>query len=311
MNNKHTRDKIGVGLNQIIFLVISNLCFAVALDCFYAPNNIAAGGLAGIGTIINSFCPVPIGITVFILNIPIVIWAFFIKGKRYVIMSLIAVAMYSIIVDLLSFLPRLTDDMIVSVICGGILYGCGAALTSRAQISAGGTDLLAKLLITRIKHFSLGKLYLIIDGAVVIAATIAYENIESGIYAILAIAVCSIVTDKINSGFNSANMFLIFIDKDTAVLSEKILAEMDRGVTLLNGTGMYTNSKKDILLVVVKPNEVPRLKAIVKSYDNTAFVVLVPAAEIIGNGFEDLDLTVTIKEKNANRAFNSSFGKED
>ncbi len=72
---------------------------------------------------------------------------------------------------------------------------------------------------------------------------------------------------------------------------------MDRGVTLLKGTGMYTNSKKDILLVVVKPNEIPRLKSIVKQYDESAFVVLVPASEIIGNGFEDLDLTTTIKEQ--------------
>ncbi|MBQ8564068.1 MAG: YitT family protein, partial [Firmicutes bacterium] len=165
-----------------------------------------------------------------------------------------------------------------------------------AQISAGGTDLLAKLIITKLRHVSLGTLLMCIDGSIVVLAMIAYGEIESGIYAILAIAVTSIVTDKINSGFNKADMFYIFANKNLDKISHAILYDMGRGATCLTGVGMYAGAERKILMVVVKPNEMPRLKAIVHKYDPSVFIILTSAFEIIGEGFEDLNLTSTIHD---------------
>lgn len=289
--------KLGIAPKQILYLFASDLGFALALNFFYVDNNIAAGGLAGVGTVLNYFLSFPVGLTIFVLNLPIVIWGLTIKGKRYVLISLIATGIYSLFVDLLAFLPCLTDDKIVAVVCGGIIYGASASLSVKAQISTGGTDLLAKLLITKFKTASIGKLYLCIDGSIVALAMVVYGNIESGIYAILAIAVCSLVTDKINSGFNRADVFYIFANKNIQQIANAILYDMGRGATCLNGTGMYANAPRNILMVVVKPGEVPRLKAIVHEQDPSAFIVLTSASEIIGEGFEDLDLTGTINEK--------------
>ena len=211
-------------------------------------------------------------------------------------MSLIAVGVYSTIVDVLAFLPSVTDDKLVAVICGGILYGVAASFSVKAQISAGGTDLLAKLIITKFRHVSLGTLLLLIDGSIVCLAMVVYGEIEAGIYAILAIAVTSIVTDKINSGFNKADMFYIFANKNMDKIAHAILYDMERGATCLTGTGMYAGAERKILLVVVKPNEMPRLKAIVHKYDPSAFIILTSAFEIIGEGFEDLNLTSTIHD---------------
>ena len=165
--------KIGISWKQVGYLLAANVGFALALNLFYVGNNIAAGGLAGIGTVLNYFFSVPIGLTVFILNLPIVLWGLTIKGKRYVIISMIAIGVYSAIVDLLSFLPCLTEDKIVAVVCGGILYGVSAYFSVRAGISTGGTDLLEKLLITKFKALTIGQLQLIIDGSIVLLAILA------------------------------------------------------------------------------------------------------------------------------------------
>lgn len=288
--------KIGISWKQIGYLLTANVGYALALNLFYVGNNIAAGGLAGIGTVLNYFLSVPVGLTVFVLNIPIVLWGLTIKGKRYVLISMITVGVYSAIVDALSFLPCLTDDKIVAVVCGGILYGTAASFSVRARISTGGTDLLAKLLITKFKAVSIGQMLMMIDGSIVVLAILIYRNIEAGIYAILAIAVAAVVNDKLNSGFNKASVFYIFANKNLDKISKAILNDMGRGATLLEGEGLYSHAEKQILFVVVKPNEVPRLKAIVHKYDRSAFIILSSATEIIGEGFETLNMTATIHD---------------
>lgn len=277
-------------------LIIADIFYALALDLFYVENDIVAGGLAGIGTIMNSLFSIPVGATVFVLNLPIVIWAIWVKGKRYVLITIVATGLFSLIVDLLSFLPCITDEKIVAAICGGMLYGIAAAIATRVQISTGGTDLLAKLIITKLKSVSLGTLYLCIDGFIVAMAMVIYHNVESGIYAIMAIAVCSIVTDKLNTGFNKAVMFYIFASNGVEKLSKAVLNDMHRGATLIRSVGMYERAEKEVLIVVVKPIEVPSIKRMIKRIDSGAFVVEVPATEIIGEGFDNIDLTTTINE---------------
>ena len=138
-----------------------------------------------------------------------------------------------------------------------------------------------------------------IDGSIVVMSMLAYGNIEVGIYAILAIAVSSIVTDKMNSGFNRAQMFYIFTNQNIDKITEAILFDMDRGVTSITGTGKYSNTDKEILMVVVKPAETHKLKQLVHKYDPSAFIVLVSANEIIGNGFEGTNLTETVNDSSS------------
>lgn len=289
--------KIGISSKQIFYLLVANVLYALALDLFYVHNGIAAGGLAGIGTVMNNFFNFPVGGVVFALNIPICLWGLKIKGKRFIITSLLATMLYSIIVDALSFLPSTTDDKLVAVICGGLLYGTAAAFSVKAGISAGGTDLLAKLIITKLKALSLGSILMLLDGSIVVMAMVVYRNVGAGIYALLAIAVSAVVTDKLNSGFNKADMFFIFINENLDKISNAILYDMGRGTTLIEGIGMFSGDQKKILMTVVKPNEMPKLKSIVHKYDPTAFIILTTAFEIIGEGFEHLDLTNTISDE--------------
>ena len=289
----------GITKKQIWYLLVADIGYALALNLFYVGNDIAAGGLAGIGTVLHHFFNWPIGVSVFIMTIPIVLLGWKIKGSSYVIMAMITTGVYSLVVDLLSFLPCLTDDKIVAVVFGGILYGASASLGIKAHLSTGGTDLIAKILITKLKTVSIGTLLMCIDGSIVVMSMLAYGNIEVGIYAILAIAVSSIVTDKMNSGFNRAQMFYIFTNQNIDKITEAILFDMDRGVTSITGTGKYSNTDKEILMVVVKPAETHKLKQLVHKYDPSAFIVLVSANEIIGNGFEGTNLTETVNDSSS------------
>ena len=290
-------ERIGIKKEQVLYLLLADVLYALALNLFYVGNKIAAGGFAGVATVINSFVPIPIGTAVFIMSIPVVIAAWKVKGASYTLMAMATTAVYSIIVDMLSFLPTITDDKVVAVVCGGILYGLGASLAIKAHMSSGGTDLLGKVLITKFRTLSIGTLQMMIDGTIVVIAAIAYKDIGAAIYAILAIGVCSVVTDLMNKGFNRAQMFLIFCDRNQKEISDAILFKMGRGATALKGVGQYSHNEKDILLVVVKPSETHILKKIVRELDPTAFIVLVSANEIIGEGFEDTNLTETIQEK--------------
>lgn len=288
---------IGITKEQIFYLMIADLFYALALNLFYVGNKIAAGGFAGIATVINSFIPIPVGAAVFLMSLPVVIVAWRVKGAAYTLMALATTAVYSLIVDLLSFLPTITDDKLVAVVCGGIFYGLGASMAIKAHMSSGGTDLLGKILITKFRSLSIGTLQMMIDGTIVVVAAIAYRDIGAAIYAILAIGVCSVVTDLMNKGFNRAQMFLIFCDRNQQEIADAILYNMGRGVTAFKGVGKYSNNEKDILMAIVKPSETHTLKDIVHRLDPTAFIVLVSANEIIGEGFEDTNLTETVQEK--------------
>jgi len=289
--------RLSITPKQFLLMLAADVMYAVALNCFFVDNKIAAGGLAGIATVINSFIPIPLGIAVFVMNIPIVLAALRIKGGSYTIMAILMTGVYSAVVDLLAFLPCVSYDKLVAVVCGGLLYGFGASLTIKARLSSGGTDLLAKLLITKFKSLSVGTLYMLIDGTIVLMATIAYRDLGAGIYALLAIATSSVIADIMNKGFNKAQMFMIFANENQEEISEMILTELHHGVTSLPGTGKYSNSERDILLTVVKPSQTPRLKEIVHRCDPNAFVILVSANEIIGEGFEDTKLTETVADR--------------
>ena len=123
----------GITKKQIWYLLVADIGYALALNLFYVGNDIAAGGLAGIGTVLNHFFNWPIGVSVFIMTIPIVLLGWKIKGSSYVIMAMITTGVYSLVVDLLSFLPCLTDDKIVAVVFGGLLYGASASLGIKAH----------------------------------------------------------------------------------------------------------------------------------------------------------------------------------
>ncbi len=274
-------------VDRIIFFMVGNILYALALRLFYIDNNIAAGGFSGIATVINYIVPINVGTLMFIMNMPLIVFSFFLKGARFTLITVSSTFVYSLIVNELDFLPTLTTNLLLASICGGVLYAFGAVCMLKADASAGGTDLLARLLILKFRNLSLGKMFLIVDGFTIMFAVLVFKNIELGLFAIVALYVCALFTDKFITGFNYASICYVITKLQPQQMANHIMEKLNRGVTWQKATGMYELNEKNVLMVVVKPKEMYKLKDIIVEHDPNAFVVVAYANEVHGGGFQD------------------------
>ena len=271
---------------KMLYFLLGNCCYALSIQLFLLSNGIAAGGFTGIAIVLSRFMPITIGSFVFLLNLPFLFLAVFIKGKRYALKTLMGSALYSVILEAISFLPTATHNKLVAAVFGGLLSGLGAVLNMKSEASGGGTDLVARLLKTKFPAVSLGKMFLAVDGSVVVFAMIMFRDIEAGLYAIITIYVCGIVNDRMMQGFDRASMCYIITRNDPTAIYRAVSTELGRSVTLQHGVGMYQGDERNILMTVLRPRETFILKQIVSERDPDAFVVMANATEVLGRGFK-------------------------
>lgn len=260
--------------------------YALSLDLFLVGNDIAAGGLSGLAVVLAKVIPVGVGSLVFVMNVPILIAAVAMNGWKYAMGAVVGATVYSALIDLLAFLPTITSDPLVAAVYGGVVYGAGMALLTLGRGSTGGTDLLCRLLLKKLPAMSMGRMSICIDGGVVVLAMLAFGNVEVGLYAIITLAVCSFVADRIVLGFERGSLCMIVTSGDPHAVSAPLMKELGRAVTRLNGTGMYTDASRSVLLLAVRPQEVYTVKAKLQTVDPNAFVMLLPANELIGGNFQ-------------------------
>lgn len=280
------KSKLWEWTQDFFFLTLGSALLAAGISCFNAPNGIAAGGLSGLGTIVNHLTGFPIGIFTLALNIPIFIVGTMKLGFRFLRKSIYASVVVSVLVDLFgTFAPKYTGDLLLACLYGGVLSGAGVAFAFLRGATTGGTDIIAKLLNVAKPHLSVGRLILLIDFVIVLMAVIAYGNIENGLYAVITIFSSSKVIDIILSGRDRGTVMLVNSRKNEEIATF-VMDKMSRGVTLLQGIGAYTGKENRLLLCAVRVHEVARLKRIVRDIDSTAFVVMLEAQDILGEGFK-------------------------
>jgi uncharacterized membrane-anchored protein YitT (DUF2179 family) len=268
---------------EYVGVLLGTAVIAAAFNMFLIPNRIAAGGISGLGVILFFLMGIPVGLTIFLLNLPLFVLGARFFGFRFVVRGLFGAIALSILVELLSPLPVVTNDLLLASIFGGILMGVGVALIFRARGSTGGTVLAAQLL-TKLFGFSIGQSLLGADFLVVALAAVVF-NLELGMYALISLFVTSRVIDLVQEGIRSSKAALIISQKSDEI-AQKILYELKRGATIFVGKGAYTRSQRDMVLTVVTQSEVPRLKAMVHEVDDKAFVIVGNANEVLGEGFK-------------------------
>lgn len=276
---------------RFLYFLAGNLCYGLAIQLFLVGNRIAAGGFAGIATVLHALVPVPISLLIFLMNLPLLLISPRVKGWRFTRNTLVCTAFYSLVLELLSGLPTLTHNPLAAGVYGGVLYGCGMACLVRSNSSTGGTDLLNRLLLTRFQGMSVGKMSMLLDGSVVVLSMVVFRDIEVGLYAILTLYICSLFADKILTGFDRADLCIIITDQDPAAVSRVLMEKMHRAVTKLDGTGMYQGTGRSVLLMAVKPGETPKIKALLRQQDPRCVVVIAQASEVLGGGFKPLLMT--------------------
>ena len=271
-------------LKKYFIITIGCLLAGFSLSCFLASNDIIAGGVSGIATIINHFFKIPIGFMIILINIPIFIWGVIRFGKSLGISTLYATILLSVFTDLFSYIGVLTKDMLLAAVFGGIIAGIGYGMVFYSNATTGGVDIIANIIKLKYRHLPLGKIILIVDLIIILFAMYVYKNINIGLYSIISLWLTAYVLDMILEGFNFAKLVIIISDKyeDIACL---INTKLDRGATFLNGEGTYTGDFKKVIICTIKEKEIPKLKDIIKCADKESFVLITDAKEVLGNGF--------------------------
>ena len=271
---------------DFLFWCAGSALYAVAVDCFTSPNNIAPGGVTGISTLLNYLFGLPIGVMILIINIPILAAAYKVFGWRFIIRTVIGTALSSVFIDLGAlFLPAYKGDTLLAALFGGAFSGIGLGLVFLRGATTGGTDVIGRLLKRRFPHVSLGSFILIADASVMVMAGIVYGSIESMLYTAIVFFVSSKAIDYVVYGAGRSTMLLV-VTKMGDIIPHKIISEVGRGVTVMPVTGAYTGEEKKMLLTVARPNEVAKINRIVKQTDPEAFVIVTEAGEVLGNGFK-------------------------
>lgn len=275
-------------LLDIIFMTVGSIIYAVGLNGFTAPNNIAPGGVSGIAIVLNYVFGTPVGTVILLINIPIIIWAIIEIGYKLVTKTMLAVILNAAAIDIVAlFMPVYHGDPLIITLIGGVCEGVGLSLVFMRGATTGGTDMIARLLNHRLRHLSMGKLMLAVDGCVVLLSAVVYKSIESAVYACIVIFVSTKIIDTILYGTDAGNgkMFFVMSHKNDAI-ADRIIKEMDRGLTFLKSRGGYLKQDGEVLFCAVRRFEVFRISEIIREEDPDAFVIVGDAGEIAGEGFK-------------------------
>ena len=271
-------------------ILIGSLAQAIGLRLFLVPAQLASGGVSGIAQLINHYTDWPIGLMVLIGNVPLFLLGWrFLGGRRFGLRTATAVISYSFLVDfLVVFLPEngLTDDIMLNSLYGAVVAGIGYGLVYRARGTSGGSDILARIL-NHWRGVSMSASYLMVDSVVILGAGLVF-GWKQALYALIALYVSGLVAETTLEGPRTVRTALI-VTGQPEIVSNRILDDLQRGVTVMTGTGAYTGVSRPVLYCVVTKAEVAYLKSIVQEADPLAFMVIGQAHEALGEGFQSLE----------------------
>ena len=272
-------------VRDVLMVIIGSLIYAVGFRFFMYPNAIVTGGVTGISMIINYLTGFPVGVATIIMNVPLFIFSWKKFGLRFILLSLLSMALCSIFVDLLAAVPvEATDDPLLGAIYGGVIHGFGMGVVYLTGATTGGMDIVAKFLRHKYQHINFGSIILGLDVAVIAAFALIFRRYESAMYAMICMFITTKVIDIVLYGAVNSKVCYIITDESAAV-KDAIVNSLHRGVTFLHGEGAWSGKEKDIILCVIKQRQIVELKQLVQKLDPAAFMIVSDSREVFGRGF--------------------------
>lgn len=277
-----------ITVKKVLLTLAGALIYAAGLGMFLDPNKLSAGGVAGIALLIDHLLPgVGVGILILILNIPILLFGMWKFGKRFMVLTVLALAVSSPLADVLQkYLAPGLDDMLLNALVGGALLGVGMGLLFRAGASSGGMDIVTKYLHKKKPHMKMGILHLLLDCVILTLTLLVFRQLDIVLYAALGLFVSSYVMNVVLYGTDEARMVYIVSDRPRE-LADELLRHQNLGVTFLKGQGAYTGADKTVLLCVLRPKQLPPAREFVAGCDPKAFMIVTGASAVFGVGFKD------------------------
>lgn len=283
--NRFIRKTMKYPIFRIFLTLIGALIASIAINALYIPHNILSGGVTGIAILLNLTFGLNVSLFIIILNIPIFYIGYKMIHKEFIVYSLIGMAAQVVFLQLTKDVVIHSETMLTTILLGGVMSGVGYGLIFRAGASAGGNDIISKVL-NRKYSYSISTFNFIFN-LLIIGLSITTFGIDKAVETLTAMYVSSLTITYILEGSNYKRTVFIITDKNDEVASA-INKQLGRGCTILDGVGSYTHTKKNILYTVISINQVARIKAIVSQVDPKAFINVIETKVVFGKGFVDI-----------------------
>ena len=272
-----------------IMIFAGLILYAVGLTGFLLPNKIVTGGLAGVTVLIKSATEIPLWVSYVSINAVLLIFAWKIVGKNFVIKTVVSVAVLTILLRYGEFYitkPIIHADALLSSMIGAMFCGAGLGLVYSVNGSTGGTDIIGAV-VTKFRHVSMGRVLLLVDILIVASSFFLFRSVEKIAIGLIVMAVMYYAVDVMISGMRQSVQFFIFTSKYDEVASH-INSEIKRGCTIIDGMGWYSKKSQKIIIVLARKTESTSIFRLVKSIDQDAFVTQANVVGVYGKGFDVL-----------------------
>lgn len=284
MENKKYNLKCYV--RDLLYVLMGTIILSLGMVFFLIPNKIATGGIAGLSIVFHYLFDIPTGLIMLILNIPILLIGWELVGKRFLFRTLYAMVMFSFLTDFFSInlhFTALTDNLLLATLYGGLFIGTGLGLVFKGDASAGGGTIIARIISERTK-FKTGQILFTMDFLVVFSAAVSFRNAELALWGFITIFISSQIVDYILTGKPFAKVVHIVTNRVDEI-GEHIIKDLGRSATILEGKGLFSKEKRNVLIVAIDSGQIFRLRDIVRLHDSDAFMIVMDAKEILGKGF--------------------------
>lgn len=274
-------------IKTVVLVVLGALIYSVGTQYFVVPAQIAPGGAVGIALMINHLTALPIGTLTLLINLPLLVLAWFYLSHRFTIRTAAATVLVTVILDFLvtPLCPQYAGDRLLSSVYGGIVVGVGMAFIFLAGFTTGGTDIAGYLLQKKFPHYSIGHALMIIEGVILVMSIVVFQDVDAGLFGLISVYVQTKVIDMILYGSDAGSQAVI-VTKHPQEIADRVIADLERTATILPAKGAYSGEAVNVVLCTVRKSEFVRLKRIIGQCDPSAFVMVNETSEVLGLGFK-------------------------
>lgn len=267
-----------------LIMLLGSAISGVAVSLFLNPNKIVNGGVSGISAILLHTMNVPPGITFVVINFLLLLAGSKILGIKFIIKTIYGAGLLTVFVQLFSYFPPITDDVLLSALFGGVIFGIGIGMIFITGATTGGSDVLGRIFQKKFPTISIGNLLLIIDGVIILISFFIFKEVDLALIGVLALFMTSYSIDILIRHMNASKLVFVITDHGEAI-SDVLVKSSTRGVTIINVMGAYSEKNKKMLFCALKEGEMIEFQKRVLEIDSDAFIVVSESQRILGNGF--------------------------
>lgn len=269
---------------SVLMTLAGTMLTGFAIGAFLTPNKIVSGGASGIATVLYHTLGIPPGVAFFMINILFLLVGLKVLGREFILKTLLGTVLLSAFTQLFSYFPIYTENLMLSSVFGGAIYGAGIGMSFAAGASTGGTDIVGRIVQTKFTAVPIGKMLLAVDGLIILMSVIIFRNTELALFGILTLLLSSCSIDFVISKLNLSRLAFVITDRGEEI-AKTLVNSSPRGVTLIDVRGAYTDEEKKMLFCALKESESEAFQHRILGIDANAFIVFSESQRIKGNGF--------------------------